>query len=424
MLSLVEGDRGAFSWRMETRSPPVGPDAVLRLPLALTRAFVCPTGPGVPWRFDGSRQTSLIAEAISLTSATGLRQNVAINCATYEGIVSHTHQAPADGPTLRGKNVLVTGGAGFIGSHLCERIAQDLPGRLVVVDNLFLGREENLSSARQSYPGLRLYRQDAADYDAMAAIVASEGIQVVFNLAIVPLPASLVNPRWTVDHNVALSTVAAELLRLGLYETLVHFSSSEAYGSANYVPMDEDHPCQPSTPYAASKLAGDYVVLSYRETYGIDATILRPFNNFGPRQNAGTYAGIIPIVVNRALRGEPIVIYGDGEQTRDFVFVRDTADAAVRMYESPATRGRVVNVASGAEVSMNRLVREILDALDIDVPIIHEDARPGDVRRHCGATKLARELIGFEPRTDLTAGLIETVAWYRETPSGPKGSNV
>jgi len=337
---------------------------------------------------------------------------------TYEGIVSHTHQLPAAGLTLRGKNVLVTGGAGFIGSHLCERIAQDSPGRLVVVDNLFLGREENLVDARRTYPGLKLYRQDASDYDAMAAIVASEGVEVVFNLAIVPLPASLVNPRWTVDHNVALSTVPAELLRLGLYETLVHFSSSEAYGSADYVPMDEAHACRPSTPYAASKLAGDFVVLSYRETYGIDATILRPFNNFGPRQNAGAYAGVIPIVVNRALQGEPIVIYGDGEQTRDFVFVRDTADAAVRMYESLATRGQVVNIASGEEVSVNRLVRELLDALEVDVPIIHEGARPGDVRRHCGATKLAQELIGFEPRTDLRTGLIETVAWYRGTLSG------
>jgi len=177
--------------------------------------------------------------------------------------------------------------------------------------------------------------------------------------------------------------------------------------------MDEQHPSVPSTPYAASKLAGDYVVLSYRETYQTDVAILRPFNNFGPRQNAGAYAGIIPIVVGRALRGEPIIIYGDGEQTRDFVFVRDTADAAVRMYERPATRGRVINVASGVEVSMNRLVRELLDALDCDAEIIHQDGRPGDVRRLCGAIDLARELIDFEPTTELAAGLRETVAWYR-----------
>lgn len=323
--------------------------------------------------------------------------------------------------SLSGRGVLVTGGAGFIGSHLVERIARDRPGRLVVVDNLFLGSEANLVDSRRLAPDLKLYIEDAADYDGLGAIIAAEKIEVVFNLAIVPLPASLVNPRWTVDHNIALTTVPCELQRQGYFETLVHFSSSEAYGSAAYVPMDEGHPPRPSTPYAASKVSGDYVVLSYRETYGTDAAIIRPFNNFGPRQNAGAYAGIIPIVVGRALRGEPIIIYGDGEQTRDFIFVRDTADAAVRIYEEPATRGRIINVASGQETSVNALVRELLAALDCDVPILHEAARLGDVRRHCGAIELARELIGFAPQTDLREGLAETVAWYRGELASPAG---
>jgi UDP-glucose 4-epimerase len=321
--------------------------------------------------------------------------------------------------SLTGKNVMVTGGAGFIGSHLVERIARDSPARLVVVDNMFLGHEDNLTAGQEAFPGLKIYRQDAADFDAMAAIVASESIEVVFNLAIVPLPASLVNPRWTVDHNVALATVACELLRLGHYQTLVHFSSSEAYGSAEYIPMGEDHPSIPSTPYAASKLAGDYSVLSYRETYGVDATVLRPFNNYGPRQNAGAYAGIIPIVVSRAMRGEGIEIFGDGEQTRDFIFVRDTAEAAVRMYEMESTRGKVINIASGRETTINTLVRELLDILGSDVAVTHEEPRPGDVRRHCGGISRAEELIGFEASTSLADGLKETVAWYLETlPSG------
>lgn len=315
--------------------------------------------------------------------------------------------------SLKDRRVVVTGGAGFIGSHLVERIAREEPASLSVIDNMYLGRPENLLEAQRVYPELKIHAQDASDYDAVGAIIAGEQAEVMFNLAIVPLPASLINPRWTVDHNVALATVPCELQRQGFFETLVHFSSSEAYGSASYVPMDEVHPSVPSTPYAASKLAGDYVVLSYRKTYGSDVTILRPFNNFGPRQNAKAYAGIIPIVVGRALRGEPIVIYGDGEQTRDFVFVRDTADAAVRMYERTETRGRVVNVASGVEVSMNRLVRELLDALECEGEIIYEQERPGDVRRHCGSIELARRLIGFAPGTDLRSGLRETVDWYR-----------
>lgn len=317
--------------------------------------------------------------------------------------------------SLRDKSILVTGGAGFIGSHLVERIAREQPRRLVVIDNLFLGQEANLADARQLFPDVKLYAQDASEYDAVGAIIAAERVQVVFNLAVVPLPASLVNPRWTIDHNVALATVLCELQRQGYFETLIHFSSSEAYGSAAYVPMDERHPNLPSTPYAASKVAGDHAVLSYRETYGTDVAILRPFNNYGPRQNEGTYAGVIPIVVRRALRGESVIIYGDGEQTRDFVFVRDTAEAAVRIYQESATRGQIINVASGRELSINDLVAELLHVLDCDVPIVHEAARPGDVRRHCGSIELARDLIGFEPRTDMAAGLAETVAWYRSS---------
>lgn len=326
-----------------------------------------------------------------------------------------------DRPSLAGKSVLVLGGAGFIGSHLVDRIALDGPVVLSVVDNLFLGREENLQSARDRFPGLRFHETDATDAEALAAIMRAEATDVVFNLAVVPLPASLERPQWSVEHNVALALVPCELLRTGHFRTLVHFSSSESYGSAAYVPMDESHPPVPSTPYAASKLAGDQIVLSYRHTFGIDAAIIRPFNNYGPRQNAGSYAGIIPIVVNRSAAAEPIEIHGDGEQTRDFVFVRDTVDAAVRMYEEPATRGRIVNVASGREVSVNELVRLLLEALGSSVPVRHVDPRPGDVRRHWASIDLARELFGYEPRTSLRDGLAETVAWYRSTMSQPIG---
>jgi UDP-glucose 4-epimerase len=320
--------------------------------------------------------------------------------------------AMADPHALSGTSVVVIGGAGFIGSHLVDRIVAEEPSRLTVVDNLFLGREENLAAARRDYPDLRFVEEDATDLEALDAVLREVAADVVFNLAVVPLPASLERPRWSVMQNVALATVPCELQRMGRFRTLVHFSSSEAYGSATYVPMDEAHPAVPSTPYAASKLAGDQVVLSYWHTFGLDTAVIRPFNNFGPRQNAGTYAGIIPIVVDRATRGEPIEIYGDGEQTRDFVFVRDTADAAIRLFASPAARGRIVNVASGREVSVNQLVATMLEILGSDVEVRHADPRPGDVRRHLASIDLARELIGFEPRTSLRDGLAETIAWY------------
>jgi len=314
---------------------------------------------------------------------------------------------------LAGKSVLITGGAGFIGSHVAERIAHEQPARLSVVDNLYLGREANLDDAKRVFPDLKLFRQDAADYDAMSGLIASERVDVVYNLAVVPLPASLVNPRWTVDVNMAITTAACELLRQGYYATLIQFSSSEAYGTASYVPMDERHPGDPSTPYAASKLGSDHVVLAYRETYGIDAAIVRPFNNYGPRQNAGAYAGVIPAVASRCLRGDSIEVYGDGEQTRDFIFVTDTADAAVRAYEEPASRGEIINVGSGQEVSVNELVAVIQKVLGTSVEVVHGPPRPGDVRRHRAATERARSLLGFEPKVGLEEGLQRTLAWYR-----------
>jgi UDP-glucose 4-epimerase len=314
---------------------------------------------------------------------------------------------------LTGKSVLVTGGAGFIGSHLVDRIAADKPDNLIVVDNLFLGKESNLEQAKTTFPALKFYREDAGNYEAMEQIIRQEKVDVIFNLAVIPLPYSLEHPRETIKINAEIASTIVELLRQKVYKTLVHFSSSEVYGTAIHIPMDETHPFTPSTPYAASKLAGDYAVLSYRKTFGLDATIVRPFNNYGPRQNEGSYAGIIPIVIHKALAGEPITIHGDGEQTRDYIFVRDVADGAVRIYEEEATRGLAINLATGHEISINQLVRTILDLMAVDVPIIHDEPRLGDVRRHCGKVDLASSIINFQSRALAHDSLLETINWYK-----------
>jgi UDP-glucose 4-epimerase len=316
--------------------------------------------------------------------------------------------------TLAGRSVLITGGAGFIGSHLADRLAAEGPANLVVVDNLFLGKERNLTVARARFPGLKLYRTDVSDYDAVREILAAEGTDVVFDLAVVPLPTSLEQPRWTVDVNLAMTSVLCELLREGLYRSLIHFSSSEVYGTAQYEPMDESHPLLPLTPYAASKAGGDHVVASYRATFGVDVATVRPFNAYGPRQNELAYAGIIPTVIRRAMNGDEIRIHGDGEQTRDFTFVADLVEFALHVYKTPATRGRLMNVASGREVSVNTLVTKLLAALGTDIEVVHTESRPGDVRRHCGSAALGQELTGFRPATNLDDGLSETVRWYRE----------
>jgi UDP-glucose 4-epimerase len=314
---------------------------------------------------------------------------------------------------LKGKNILVTGGAGFIGSHLVDRIVSENPSNLVVVDNFFLGREDNLETAHIGYPDLKVYRLDAADLAAMRQLVENESIEVVFNLAAIPLPTSHQYPSWTVETNINITLTFCELARWNLIKTLVHCSSSEAYGSAQYIPMDELHPMLASTPYAASKAASDQIVLSYHRTFGIDTVIVRPFNNFGPRQNPGTYAGIIPIVVNRVINHLPIEIYGDGKQTRDFIFVRDTAEAFVKIYKNKETRGKEINIATGQEISVNELVEKLLVVLGKpDHSVIHTEPRPGDVRRHCGDITLVTQLVGIKPPALTEAHLKETVDWY------------
>jgi UDP-glucose 4-epimerase len=316
--------------------------------------------------------------------------------------------------SLSGRSILITGGAGFIGSHLVDRVLRDEPARVVVVDNFFLGHESNLAAARLARPDLEVARLDAADLAAMQDVVSANKTDIVFDLAVVPLPTSLTYPAWTVQTNVGIATTFCELARRGLVERLVHCSSSEAYGSARYVPMDESHPHDAITPYAASKSAADHIIDSYVQTFGIDATIVRPFNNFGPRQNPGSYAGIIPIVVQRVEAGQPIEIHGDGEQTRDFIYAPETADMIVRVFESDAARGRVLNVASGVETSINQLVQRLLSVMDVpDHPVLHTDGRPGDVRRHCADISLARKLIDHEPRELSDDDLAATVRWYR-----------
>jgi UDP-glucose 4-epimerase len=317
--------------------------------------------------------------------------------------------------SLKGRSVLVTGGAGFIGSHLVDRIIEEDPAQIVVIDNFFLGSETNLNAAKSLRADIEIVRIDATEFNAVASVVKRHGIESIFDLAVVPLPTSLTYPSWTVQSNVSMTLAVCELARLEEYDRLIHFSTSEVYGSARSVPMNEDHPHDAITPYAASKSAADQIVSSYVSTFGINASAVRPFNNIGPRQNPGTYAGIVPIVIKRVLSGSPIEIFGDGEQTRDFTWVRDTAKAAVALHNQAGLRGKAINVASGKETSINTLVGLILEALDApNHPIVHLGARPGDVRRHCADVSVLRSLLPDAVPEQLSiSNLVETIDWYR-----------
>ena len=315
---------------------------------------------------------------------------------------------------IRDKSILVTGGAGFIGSHLVDSIVKESPKNLIVVDNFFLGTELNLKEARNAFPELEVFRVSAEDYSAMSQIVKRFAVDTIFDLATVPLPTSLVFPNWSVETNVRLALTLCELARMGEIDSLVHLSTSETYGTALYAPMDEKHPFNPSTPYAASKSSADQIIQSYMKTYGIDATVIRPFNNFGPRQNPGSYAGVIPKVICNVLDEKPISIFGDGNQTRDFSYVTRTADQILRIFKEDKCHNDVWNIGSGNEISVINLIQMILFLMDrLDHKIIHLPDRPGDVRRHSSDIQKVNSVLGISPEVINADDLMATIDWYR-----------
>jgi UDP-glucose 4-epimerase len=237
---------------------------------------------------------------------------------------------------------------------------------------------------------------------------------VVFDLATIPLPMSLVKPYWTCDTMLKIILNLCELCRQGLFKTLIHLSSSEACGSAQYIPMDEAHPLMVRTPYAAAKAAGDLLLKSYHRTFDLDAAIVRPYNNYGPRQPIGPYAAIIPRVIHRIIHNQRPVIYGDGKQTRDYIYVKDTVKGILSVYKNEATRGLIINIARGEEISMNTLVKMISEIMGFKKKPIYKKSRVADVRRHFADTHLADKLLGFKAKVDMRQGLEKTIAWYLE----------
>ncbi len=315
---------------------------------------------------------------------------------------------------VSGKNILVLGGAGFIGSHLVNDLLKSNASRVVAADSFFLGNASNLMfDGKTGGEKLEVVRVDATDFAALLSLVTSRKIDWIFNLAVVPLPTSIEFPSWTVSSNIQVVVNCCELMRIEVAQRMIHVSSSEVYGTASYVPMDESHPYNPSTPYAASKVSGDQIVQSYRETFNVDARIVRPFNNYGPKQNSASYAGVIPIAISRASQSLPIEIYGDGEQTRDYVYVGDTVASILRLAQLDRPWTGAVNIATGSEITINNLVVKILAIMNqSELPIIHRDARPGDVRRHSGDTALLEKLAGGKPDPLSDHRLTETVDWY------------
>lgn len=316
--------------------------------------------------------------------------------------------------TIRDKKILVTGGAGFIGSHLCDGLLAAGAAKVVCVDNFFLGKMENIEEALKDERFV-LYRDDARNFGVMQAVIEKEEIEVVFNMATIALNYSFFNPFDAYMVNVEIANTLLELLKMKAYKTLIHTSSSEAYGTAQYSPMDENHPTNPTTPYAAGKAAADLMVHSFYKVLGLDISIVRPFNNYGPRQNAeGALAAIIPVTAKRIKDGGMPMVEGDGEQTRDFIYVEDTVRGLIAAYENEKSRGKIINLGSGKDISINRLLQGICDYMGYTGEWEHRPARTSDVRNLCACSKLAKELLDFEPQVSFEEGIVKTLDWYKE----------
>ena len=311
---------------------------------------------------------------------------------------------------ISGKTALVTGGAGFIGSHLVDRLLVEGAAHVVVIDNMFLGSEDNLLEA-QATGKLSFYKDDAEFVSSLEYVFGRHPVDVVFNCATKALNYSFLNPANAFGTNVTVALNLLELQRRGAFSTLCHFSTSEVYGSAVYEPMDEQHPRHPTTTYAAGKAAADLAVESYVHMFGLDAFIVRPFNNYGPRQNhRGLLAGVIPLTAWRILSGQAPEIHGDGSQSRDFIHVRDTVDAVIKLFHVlPA--GESVNISTDNQVTIGSLVIKIAEILGFDGQIIRKPARQADVLCHNASNQKVRGLIDYS-LTDFDAGLRETLAWY------------
>jgi UDP-glucose 4-epimerase len=320
--------------------------------------------------------------------------------------------------SLKNKSVLVTGGAGFIGSHLVDRIIKENPEKILIVDNFFLGKQRNIDHALKENDNVKLFYQDAAHYEKMKNLINMQGVDVVFNLAVVPLLTSHNLPKITCEDNINITLSILELAKNDYFKTLIHCSSSEVYGTAETVPMSESHPLHPTTPYAASKAACDLIAQTYVNTFGLDLSIVRPFNNFGPRQNEGSYAGVIPIVIQRIYNGKQPIVHGTGKQTRDYIFVNDVTDAFIKIYNKKSTRGKTLNIATGREITILEIVKAIANEMRYEGEIKFEPFRQADVMRHMGNISLAKKLIGFEPKTSFSDGIKSTVEWYVKTLSG------
>jgi dTDP-glucose 4,6-dehydratase len=318
--------------------------------------------------------------------------------------------------------VLVTGGAGFISSNVIRHLLEATGYDVVSLDALtYAGNLENLADV-MSHERLAFVRGDIRDAELVADIVAE--VDVIVNAAAESHveKSILEGASEFVTTNVEGTQILLDAIRQAPVDRFILISSSEVYGTAESDPMDEEHPLNPRSPYAATKAGADRLAYSYFVTYGLPIVILRPFNNYGPRQH---WEKVVPRFATSALSDEPLTVHGDGHASRDWLYVEDDAEAIVAAIEADldAVAGEVVNVATGVDVSVSEIADLVLDLLGKSASLkVNVDERPGQVDRHIGSVDKAAELLGWSARTSFEEGLARTVAWYRENEAWWRGA--
>lgn len=314
---------------------------------------------------------------------------------------------------LRDSRILITGGAGLVGSHIADRLVIEDVAEVVVLDNFVRGRRENLAQAEAGLRKLTIVEGDITDPATVSS--AMEGIDYVFHQAALRITQCAEMPRLAVDSLIGGTFNVLEAAVQAGVKKVVAASSASVYGEPSYVPMDEAHPFNNRTLYGACKVADEQILRSFNDMYGLDYVALRYFNIYGPRMDAwGVYTEVMIRWLQRLERNEAPIIFGDGMQTMDFVYIEDVAEANVRAMLSRATDD-VFNVATGTETSLRQLARLLCNAAghpDME-PIFEAERKVNPVTRRLAATEHARKGIGFMATTPLEEGLAKLVEWHR-----------
>jgi nucleoside-diphosphate-sugar epimerase len=308
---------------------------------------------------------------------------------------------------------LVTGGAGFIGSHLAEELVRR-GARVRVADDFSTGRRANLAHL----PGVEVLEGDLADLD-VARRAVGDGVEYVLHQAAIPsVPRSVTDPVASNRANVDATLNVLVAARDAGVRRVVYAGSSSAYGDAAALPKREDMPAAPLSPYALQKLVGEQYARLFTALYGLETVTIRYFNVFGPRQDPSSpYSGVISLFIRALVEGRRPVIHGDGGQTRDFTYVANVVDGVLRACHAPGVSGRVINLATGGRISLNRLLAAVAEIVGAAAEADYGPPRAGDVRDSQADITLARERLGYAPLVDFEDGLRRTVEWFRGDPS-------